>query len=135
MSTAGEMLPSGHYGNLNAETNQVDAPKQKRGRIMRLSPIQKQAICESALRYFGKEAQIWLFGSRVDDTRKGGDIDLYIETPAHNAEELITAKLQFLCELHKKIGEQKIDIVLHRSGTTVDLPIYRIAKQTGVRLQ
>lgn len=102
---------------------------------MRLSPIQKQAICESALRYFGKEAQIWLFGSRVDDTRKGGDIDLYIETPAHNAEELITAKLQFLRELHKKIGEQKIDIVLHRAGTSVDLPIYRIAKQTGVRLQ
>ncbi|MGD7036928.1 nucleotidyltransferase domain-containing protein [Methylotuvimicrobium buryatense] len=69
---------------------------------MRLSPMQKQAICESALRYFGKEVQVWLFGSRVDDTRKGGDIDLYIETPTQNAEELITAKLQFLRELHKK---------------------------------
>ncbi|MGD7034851.1 hypothetical protein [Methylotuvimicrobium buryatense] len=59
---------------------------------------------------------------------------VYIETLTQNAEELITDKLQFLRELHEKIGYQKIDIALHRAGTSVDLPIYQIAKQTGVRL-
>jgi hypothetical protein len=48
---------------------------------------------------------------------------------------LVFAKLQFLRDLHKKIGEQKIDVVLHRPNSQTDLPVYRIAKQTGVLLE
>jgi hypothetical protein len=48
---------------------------------------------------------------------------------------LIAAKLQFMAELHKKLGEQKIDVVLHRDNADSQLPIYRIAKQTGVLLR
>jgi predicted nucleotidyltransferase len=102
---------------------------------MRLTPMQKEAICETASKYFGTEAHVWLFGSRVDDQAKGGDIDLFIEPQIQNAAQLIVAKLQFLRDLHKKIGEQKIDVVLRRTDSTVDLPVYRIAKQTGVLLQ
>ena len=102
---------------------------------MRLSDFQIQTICESAEKNFGKDTHIWLFGSRVDDEAKGGDIDLYIEPQTQNNSDLITAKLQFLRDLHKKIGEQKIDVVLRRSDSTVDLPVYRIAKLTGVLLQ
>jgi predicted nucleotidyltransferase len=72
-----------------------------------------------------------LFGSRVDDLAKGGDIDLYIEPQMQKPADLITAKLEFLRDLHK----QKIDVVLHRADSAVELPIYRIAKQTGVLLQ
>ena len=102
---------------------------------MRLTPIQQHIICESAAKYFGAEAHVWLFGSRVDDQAKGGDIDLYIEPSTSDAADLIAAKLQFLCDLHKKIGEQKIDVVLHSPNSPVNLPIYRIAKLTGVLLQ
>jgi predicted nucleotidyltransferase len=101
---------------------------------MRLTPFQKQTICDSTKKNFGNNAQVWLFGSRVNDEAKGGDIDLYIETQSPDSAALIDAKLQFLCELHSKLGEQKIDVVLRRINTTVDLPIYRIAKQTGVLL-
>ena len=100
---------------------------------MRLTPNQTKIICESVAKYFGTQAHIWLFGSRVDDQAKGGDIDLYIESQIPNADDLISAKLQLLRELHKKLGEQKIDVVIQGS-TTVDLPIYRIAKQSGVLL-
>ena len=102
---------------------------------MRLTSIQKNAICENTTKYFGTDAQVWLFGSRVKDNTKGGDIDLYIETTLQNAADLIAAKLQFLRELHKVLGEQKIDVVLRRSSYSIDLPIYRIAKQTGILLQ
>lgn len=102
---------------------------------MRLTALQIQTICESAEKNFGKDTHIWLFGSRVNDEEKGGDIDLYIEMQAHDAADLITAKLHFLRDLHKKLGEQKIDVVLRRTNSAVDLPVYRIAKQTGVLLQ
>jgi predicted nucleotidyltransferase len=102
---------------------------------MRLTDFQIQTICESAEKNFGKDTHIWLFGSRVDDEANGGDIDLYIESQTKKPTDLITAKLQFLRDLHKKLGEQKIDVVLRRSDSTVDLPVYRIAKLTGVLLQ
>jgi hypothetical protein len=39
-----------------------------------------------------------------------------------------------LVEIHKEMGEQKIDVVIRRAGCAENLPIYRVAKQTGVRL-
>ncbi|QWF71953.1 nucleotidyltransferase domain-containing protein [Methylomonas paludis] len=102
---------------------------------MRITARQQQIICDSTLKYFGADARVWLFGSRVDDQARGGDIDLYIEAQRQDAAELISAKLQFLRELHKKIGEQKIDVVLHRRNDAEELPIYRIARESGVLLQ
>lgn len=101
---------------------------------MRLTDQQRSIICSTAADTFGAGAGVWLFGSRVDDTARGGDIDLYIEPAAGNAEELIHAKLRFLAALHKKMGEQKIDVVIRRVGGEENLPIYQIAQQTGVKL-
>jgi len=102
---------------------------------MRLSSAHLTTIRESALNHFGPDAQIWLFGSRVRDTEKGGDIDLFIEVQNKSASDLISCKLKFLRELHKKLGEQKIDVVIRRLNSSIDLPIYQIAKQTGIQLQ
>ena len=52
-----------------------------------------------------------------------------------DAADLVMAKLQFLRDLHKTIGEQKIDVVLRRLHSSMDLPVYRVAKQTGVLLR
>lgn len=101
---------------------------------MRLSPKQKNAICDNVLKNFGKTAHVWLFGSRVDDTKLGGDIDLYIESEQQNAMELVDAKLSFLASLHQQIGDQKIDVVIKRSNTPHDEAIYHIARKTGVQL-
>jgi predicted nucleotidyltransferase len=102
---------------------------------MRLSPTHITTIRESALNHFGTDAQIWLFGSRVRDEEKCGDLDLFIEVQDKTASDLIACKLKFLHELHKKLGEQKIDVVIQRRNSPIELPIYQIAKLTGVRLQ
>jgi predicted nucleotidyltransferase len=74
---------------------------------MRLSQSQAQTIRESVLSNFGEDAHVWLFGSRARDDEKGGDIDLYIEVQAQSAADLITSKLKFLRDLHKRLGDQK----------------------------
>jgi predicted nucleotidyltransferase len=72
---------------------------------------------------------IYLFGSRVDDAKKGGDIDLYISTD--NKENLILKKIQFLAKLKREIGEQKIDVVFDNGeNRLIDIK----AKKEGVIL-
>lgn len=101
---------------------------------MRLSQPQVDVICASAVKNFGQSARVWLFGSRIDEQSKGGDIDLYIEPEIQDPAELVDAKLHFLLELHKKLGDQKIDVVIRRAEFKEDLPIFRIARETGVQL-
>ena len=45
---------------------------------MRLSLEEVRSILFTAEQIFGQDCSIWLFGSRVDDSKRGGDIDLLI---------------------------------------------------------
>ena len=101
---------------------------------MRLNDQQCSIIRTAVTENFGAEANVWLFGSRVDDAARGGDIDLYIEPATDNAEAIVESKLRFLVALYKRLGEQKIDVVIRRPGYEKNLPIYEIAKQTGEKL-
>lgn len=100
---------------------------------MRLTPAQQKTIPEILRRHFGQQAEVLLFGSRTDDSARGGDIDLYIESEITDPDALVEAKLQALADLHNALGEQKIDLVIRRPGTAA-LAIHRIAKATGVPL-
>lgn len=77
---------------------------------MRLSSKQIEAIKETFIQVFCK-GEVMLFGSRVDDSKKGGDIDLYVR-PFIATDDLFKLKLKFLVDLKSRIGEQKIDLVL-----------------------
>lgn len=101
-------------------------------RSIRLSDKYLEAICQTFTQVFRKNDHLWLFGSRVYPEKKGGDIDLYVETSFASPEEIVTAKLAFLSKLKLKIGEQKIDLVVRYQDD--DLPIYKIAKTEGVQL-
>jgi hypothetical protein len=48
---------------------------------MRLTEQQIQVFKSTAHAVLGEGAQVTLFGSRVDDAKKGGDIDLLFTTP------------------------------------------------------
>lgn len=90
---------------------------------MRLSQFEIEAIHSIAKKYFGSDAQVFLFGSRVDDDKKGGDIDLFIST---NEMYLLTleTKIQFLAELKSQIGDQKIDVVFDSELTRSKIQFY-----------
>jgi predicted nucleotidyltransferase len=46
---------------------------------MRLTPSQITTICATARQTLGEGARVSLFGSRLDNDRKGGDVDLLVE--------------------------------------------------------
>lgn len=47
---------------------------------MRLSPDQTRRILQSLRQQFGPHTQVSLYGSRLDDAGRGGDVDLLVET-------------------------------------------------------
>ena len=96
---------------------------------MRLTPIEQQVIREASLRYFGVRPR--LFGSRLNDLKLGGDIDLYIEAPV-SPKQGVEARLHMISDIWKEIGEQKIDVVVNAGGEP--LAIYEVARREGVFL-
>jgi predicted nucleotidyltransferase len=101
---------------------------------MRLTPDQQSAIRSAVAETFGNTASIWLFGSRVDDNKRGGDIDLLIETRQSDVAAIVWAELSFLTKLKMKLGEQKIDVLVDYPTRHYTPAIFTIAKQTGIRL-
>ena len=101
---------------------------------MRLTAPQIQTLREQIAHHFGHNTHIWLFGSRVNDQQKGGDIDLMLEPEIQDPAAIIHAKLALLRALHQTLGEQKIDIIIRRPPPAAELPIHRIAHATGIQL-
>ena len=80
---------------------------------MRISNFEKETIVNAIIAYDPK-AKIWLFGSRADNSQKGGDIDIGILSKKINSMEKLELKVN-ICE---KIGEQKIDLLVSKTGNT-----------------
>ena len=96
---------------------------------MRLSSFEINTIKSSAKKYFGDDVQVLLFGSRVDDNKRGGDIDLYIISPITN--NIYQQKIKFLVELQSLLGEQKIDVLIASDNSRL---IEQSALNTGIVL-
>ena len=97
---------------------------------MRLKQKEIDYIKTTAKECFGANVKVYLFGSRVDDSKRGGDIDLYIETDCRN--NILKRKFKMLALLEKALGEQKIDIVVNNFDTKKF--IYQVAKNEGIVL-
>ncbi len=99
---------------------------------IRLSEHDTNAISNAFRQCFPHEDHLWIFGSRVDMSKRGGDIDLYIETTLTDISKITDAHYAFASTLEQYLGEQKIDIVIKYGDK--DLPIYTIARNTGIQL-
>jgi predicted nucleotidyltransferase len=95
---------------------------------MRITEHEKETIVE-AVKNADSGATVWLFGSRTDDNKKGGDIDIAVLSEKINKETMKKIQIRrFICN---KIGEQKIDIVTSTDGKEA---FFRLAVEEGIRL-
>ena len=99
---------------------------------MRLTKEQIQVIRLLALEITGKQTSIRIFGSRLDDTAKGGDIDLMVESskPIDNP-ALMAAQLS--AKISRAMHGRKVDVLL-LAPNLKRLPIHEIAYKEGVLL-
>jgi predicted nucleotidyltransferase len=93
---------------------------------MRLKDSEQVAIL-STVQYLDINARVYLFGSRVDDSKKGGDIDLLVMSDKLTRDDKRTIKMK----LYELLGEQKIDLLLAVDDSD---PFVKLALETGVKL-
>ncbi len=96
---------------------------------MRLSPKSREIIRETTLEVFGAEARVRLFGSRTDDSLRGGDIDLLVELPCHQPDTR-KKSLTLAARLQLQLGDQPIDVLVIDPNTALQ-PIHRVAAATA----
>lgn len=102
---------------------------------MRLTKEQLRILREEARRVFGAEATVRLFGSRLDDTARGGDIDLLIETPqALSPAEQVERRTRYVARLYRALEEQRIDVLITAPGEPDPRAVVAEAKRTGILL-
>jgi predicted nucleotidyltransferase len=94
---------------------------------MRLSEQERRLIREAALRHFGQAPR--LFGSRLDDSRGGGDIDLLVPTDLPPAEAALR-RIDLLADRWIALGERKVDVLLDDGASHA--PIVERARRDAV---
>ncbi|WP_457564069.1 nucleotidyltransferase family protein [Caminibacter pacificus] len=77
---------------------------------MRLSQKEIETIKKIINDFFG-ESEIYLFGSRVDDMKVGGDIDLFV-IPKNREGNLFEKKIKASVKLENLL-QLPVDIVVH----------------------
>ena len=95
---------------------------------MRLNEHYRQAIVRVAKEVYGETVQVYLFGSRTNDQKRGGDIDLLVRTTG--AKKGFMGRIQMASKLKWLLGDQKIDIV----GDHEESLVVEEALRTGIRL-
>jgi len=102
---------------------------------MRLSSSERHAIEIAAREAFPCGTRVVLFGSRVDDTRRGGDIDLLIE-PAQvlSADDVVARRSRFIARLYRLLDEQRIDVLVACESVDDPRPVVKAARRNGMEL-
>jgi len=97
---------------------------------MRLTREQTLAILEMIHRCAGETARVYLFGSRLNDQARGGDVDLLIETGRPLA---LIDRARLKMKLETKLG-LPVDIIA-RSRNVAPTPFQQIAQSRAIRLE
>lgn len=96
---------------------------------MRLTNYQIQAIRQLARQVAGSQSRVRVFGSRLDDTAHGGDLDLMLELtdPVDNP-ALMAAQMS--ARVSRAMSGRKVDVLLS-APNLMRLPIHDIAFKEG----
>lgn len=99
---------------------------------MRITPEQIVAIRKGVSQLAGDTARVWLFGSRVRDDARGGDVDLLLELDVAVAEPAqLSSRLAAL--VSRAMYGRKVDVLIKAPNLKL-LPIHSIALAEGLRL-
>lgn len=98
---------------------------------MRLAPEEVEAIKAAAREALGETAVVRLFGSRVDDALRGGDVDLHFEIDGPAPD--LWLRGQLWAALERAVDNRKVDTVFSVRGT-VPRGFERIAYRDGIVL-
>jgi uncharacterized protein len=102
---------------------------------MRLSQHERSVIAAAANETFVHGTAVFLFGSRVDDAKRGGDIDLLIETPKPLAPaELVERRTRFAARLYRALEEQRIDVLVTARAEPDPRAVVAAARRDGILL-
>ena len=99
---------------------------------MRLPPNYQKTITELAKEVFGANVSVLLFGSRLDDAAKGGDIDPLIKLKNPIDGKAVLA-VRYNALLQMQLGLQKFDVIVIDPSTVLQ-PIHKQALSKGVPL-
>lgn len=96
---------------------------------MRLTESQVEAIRQITRQMAGADASVRVFGSRLDDSARGGDLDLLLELsrPVENP-ALLAARLS--AKVSRLMHGRKVDVVLS-APNLMHLPIHDVALREG----
>ena len=94
---------------------------------MRLLEFQQKVIIQAILN-IDPEAKIYLFGSRVDDAQRGGDIDIMCFSKLINRPNIRAIKRR----IWDQIGEQKIDLIVEQD---MSKPFTRLVMKDAIELK
>jgi uncharacterized protein len=95
---------------------------------VRITP-KEQSIIRESIQALDPESSIYLFGSRVDDHAKGGDIDLLVISDKLEFRDLLKLRRLIL----DQIGWQQLDLIIKKS-TELSQSFVEEAIETGILL-
>ena len=96
---------------------------------MRLTNDQINIIRQLASQIAGSQSRVRVFGSRLDDAARGGDIDLMIELPEPVDNPALMAA-QMSARVSRAMHGRKVDVLLS-APNLMHLPIHDIAFKEG----
>ena len=99
---------------------------------MRLSVSERSTIRQTVHAVAGPQARVLLFGSRTDDTARGGDIDLLVEVPQPVASP-VRLGARIGARLQMALGDQRIDVLVV-APNVIEQAVHRLARSTGMPL-
>lgn len=96
---------------------------------MRLTDHQAETIRQLAIQAAGSQVRVRIFGSRLDDVARGGDIDIMLELsePIDNP-ALMAAQMS--AKISRAMHGRKVDVLLS-APNLMRLPIHDVAFSEG----
>ena len=99
---------------------------------MRLTGDQVEAIRRLAIEVAGDQVRVRVFGSRLDDAARGGDVDIMLEL-AESVDNPALLAAQMSARVSRVMNGRKVDVLLS-APNLMRLPIHEVAFKEGMLL-